>query len=116
MFDRMEQCVTCVGTGYRCSEGHENWQGAVFIADDCSGRVFEWIKANMWTSPEELKSGDIPFRTNDELNYLAFSVDLMGAQVFPRTNDDLRAIRWMKRCRDLAVEAGGEPPRVMRLS
>ncbi len=70
---------------------------------------------NMWSSPEDLSPEILPARTREELTYLAFASDLIGAQRFPKNDQDLRSIRWFARCRDLAIEAGGMKPKVMRL-
>jgi len=114
-FAKMETCDVCE-SGYVCPNGHKNWEG-VFSSGypEISDRVFAWIQDNRMGNPETLSGGDIPFERDEELDYLAFATNFVGNREAGFTDESLRTIRWLAHCRDLAVEAGGDAPRIMRM-
>jgi hypothetical protein len=116
-FAKMDGCPVCEGTGYVCRQSHD-WRGSVPCPPEQKITVDRWIQRNMWFSPEELTVTDLPVTSEEGLSYVAFSADLnaffasVSADAFEPQEE--RRLQWLIRCRDLAVEAGGRKPKVIR--
>ncbi|MEW1907244.1 hypothetical protein AB0442_02150 [Kitasatospora sp. NPDC085895] len=112
---KLETCLTCNKTGMVCLEHKGDWQGSVPCSSEISSTIDEWLEINMWFTAESLKREDIPFSTREELSYLAFASDLRASQAdLAFIQQGLGALRWLIKCRNLAIEAGGREPDIMR--
>lgn len=116
MDGRMETCSHCDRTGFLCSEHGTNWIGHVSCPPDHEAVIDNWISSNMRGSRGEgLTLDDLPYRGEDELSYIAFIADLNAAMPERQfSNEGLATVAWLKRCRDLAIAAGGRRPNVLR--
>jgi hypothetical protein len=114
-FTKIDDCNVCEN-GYRCPDGDKNWEGVYFSNNpEISERVSAWIEVNLAGNPETLSREAIPFQRDEELDYLAFSTNYIGNREWALTDESSRRLRWLTHCRDLAIAAGGQEPRVMRM-
>lgn len=110
-------CQECGGTGYQCPNGDENWEGVyiAFYSEPDTDEIFQWILDHRQDDPEAMTREDIPYQEHEDLGYLAFAANQMGNRELGFDNAGLRRRRWYMHCLELAIEAGGEKPEVMRL-
>jgi len=117
MYGTMESCDKCRGSGQACPRGDDAWEGTFSGSDEeTTDRIFAWIQRSKDGDPESLVRSSIPFSDKESLSYLAFATNFMGNREKPHSNDSLRRVRWFMHCRDIAIAAGGEKPRVMRMN
>jgi len=83
--------------------------------EETTDRIFGWIQKSKYGDHEALTRNSIPFNDEEALSYVAFATNYLGNREQVRDNDSMRRILWLMHCRDLAIAAGGEKPRVMRL-
>lgn len=86
-----------------------------FYSEPDTDEIFQWILDHRQDDPEAMTREDIPYQEHEDLGYLAFAANQMGNRELGFDNAGLRRRRWYMHCLELAIEAGGEKPEVMRL-
>lgn len=117
MDDRQPTCTNCSATGFLCEEHGTDWMGSVWCPPEHEVIIDEWIHEGMneLDRGEGLTVASLPYRGEDELSYIVFICDLNASRpAFNLTHTGLCKQAWLKRCRDLAVDAGGRVPQYLR--
>jgi hypothetical protein len=77
-------------------------------------RIQQWIRHGM-EEGDDSSSIHLPYATVPELTYLAWLADTWAATPgMTFTNEGLRNVRWLVRCRNLAIHTGAEAPLFIR--
>jgi hypothetical protein len=117
-FTKMPTCPVCQGTGFLCPGEHGvRWQGSVPCPPEHEEEIDNWLRYHVredpWQDPPTADS--LPWRGNPEaLSYIAFMADFNVMNIFPLSSEATAAVRWLTACRNSAIQAGGNIPRVLR--
>jgi hypothetical protein len=112
--ERQAACDECNRTGGLCATHGKDWLGSEPCPPDRARQIGDWVRVGM-TTGRFVGETDLPCDGEDELSYLAFICDVNAVSPgMGFTDATLRQEQWLVRCRNLAVEAGGRAPRVVR--
>lgn len=111
-------CIHCRATGYICREHEANWMGSVYCPPTHEPIIDTWITSIIRNSSDidkVITVEDLPFSGRDELSYTAFICDLNAARSdLHLTDSGLRRAAILVQIRNLAVQAGGARPNILR--
>ncbi|WP_203914061.1 hypothetical protein [Rhizocola hellebori] len=92
--------------------------GYVYCPPDLQPVIEAWVANRVddpWDRGTDLSMESLPSRGEDELSYLAFLCDVNAARPELSFSDEgLARVAVFRRIRDLAIQAGGQKPNVIR--